>query len=55
MDLEGIMLSETSQRRTNTAYFTSMWNLQNKINKQNKMKTDLQIQRTNGWLPEDKG
>ena len=26
----------------------------NKTNKQNKMKTDSQIQRTNGWLPEER-
>ena len=37
MGLEGIMLSEISQTKTNTAYvFTYMWNLKNKRNKQTK-------------------
>ena len=31
VDLEGIMLSKISQRKTNTDDFTNMWNLINKI------------------------
>ena len=34
MDLEGIVLSEISQRKTKCHDFTYMWNLKNKINKQ---------------------
>ena len=30
IDLEGIMLSEISQTKTNTIYFHFMWNLKNK-------------------------
>ena len=32
-----------------------MWNLKNKTNKHNKTETELQIQRTNTWLPEWRG
>ena len=35
--------------------FTYMWNLKNKTNKHNKTETELQIQRTNTWLPEWRG
>ena len=31
MDLEGIMLNEISQRKTNTVYVPYMWNLKNTI------------------------
>ena len=52
MNLEGIMLSETSQTEKKIPYnLTYMWNLKNKqTNKQNK--TDSQVQKTKGWLPE---
>ena len=36
-------------------FFTYMWNLKIKTNKQNKKNTDSQIQRTNRWLPEGRG
>ena len=37
MDLEGIVLSEISQRQKDKSYdITYMWNLKNKINKQNR-------------------
>ena len=36
MDLEGITLTEISQRKTIIFDFTYMWNLKNKTNKQNK-------------------
>ena len=32
-----------------------MWNLKNKINKQNFVETDSQIQRTDCWLPDGRG
>ena len=32
MELNGIILSETSQRKTNMYIFTYMWNLNSKIN-----------------------
>ena len=41
MDLEHIMLNEMSDRGRQISYgFTYVWNLKNKINEQNKMKTD---------------
>ena len=49
MDLEFIMLSAVSQRKTNTIWFHYMWNLKNKMNK---TETDSQIQRTDWWLSE---
>ena len=49
-DLEGIMLSEISQRKTNTVHFTYIWNLKNKTNEYNKTETDSQIQTTNQLL-----
>ena len=38
VDLEGIILSEISQTKINTIYFTYLWNLKNKINEQTKQK-----------------
>ena len=38
MSLEGIMLREISQTKTNTIWFPYMWNLKNKINEQTKQK-----------------
>ena len=56
MDLEGLMLNEMSDRERQILYdLTYMWTPKNKTNKQNKMKTDSQIQRTNEWLPEGRG
>ena len=44
MDLESIMLSEISQSERQLPYdFTYMWNLMNKINKQNRNRlTDIE-------------
>ena len=40
MDLEGIMLSEVSDRERQILYnFTYMWHLKNKINEQTKQKS----------------
>ena len=47
MDLEGIMLSEISQKKTNTVNVTYMWNLKNETSDCNKEETDSEIQRTN--------
>ena len=30
-----------------------MWNLKKQMNKPNKIKMELQIQRRNGWLPKE--
>ena len=38
MDLDSIMLTEISQRKTNMYNFTYMWNLKNKTNEQTKQK-----------------
>ena len=47
IDLEGIIiLTEISQRKTNSYNLSYTWNLKSK------MKTDSQIQRTNWWLLE---
>ena len=47
IDLEGIIiLTEISQRKTNSYNLIYTWNLKSK------MKTDSQIQRTNWWLLE---
>ena len=47
MDLEGIMLSEVSQTKTNTLYnITYMWNLKNTTSEYSKKGADSQIQRT---------
>ena len=61
MDLEGIMLSEVSQRKTNTICFTYRWNLKNNINERKKQtnryrkRTDSR-QRGGSWrLEKDKG
>ena len=53
MTLEIIMLSEISQTERDKYHMISlyMWNLKHRTKKA-KMKTDSQIQRTNGWLPE---
>ena len=53
-DMEGIMLSEISQTETYTVWF-HLYVESNKIkqiHKCNKAETELQIQRTNRWLPE---
>ena len=59
MDLEGIMLSETSQTERQILYdFNYRWNLKKfflKKNEYNKKEKDSQIQRTNQWLPVGRG
>ena len=47
MDLEGIMLSEISQRKTNTLLLIYGIKKNNKMNVYNKTETDSQIKRTN--------
>ena len=48
MDLEGMMLSEISQRKTNTIYFTYIWNLKNKTNKTKQKYTHRYREQTRG-------
>ena len=48
MDLEGIMLSEISQRKTNTI----LSQLYTESKKRTNITKQSQIQRTNWWLPE---
>ena len=56
MDLEGIMLNEMSYRKRQILYdFTYTLNLKNKMNKNNKRETELQIQRMNRRLSEWRG
>ena len=50
MDLEGIMLSEMSQRKTNTTWLC----LYIESKKQNKMKTDSLIEQTGGFQKEER-
>ena len=50
MDLEGIMLSEISQRKKNTLLLIYGIKKNNKMNVYNKTETDSQIKRTNQWL-----
>ena len=54
MDLEGIVLNEISQRKTNTYIIISMWNLKNKLMNTTKEK-QFQIQSTNLGLPVGRG
>ena len=54
MDLEGIMLSEISQRQKQILYYiTYMWSLRQRrqTNEYNKKEADSQIQKTPKWLP----
>ena len=54
MDLEGVVLSETRQGKTNVVWSHIYVRSKNKQGgKQSKMKADLSIQRTCGWLPEE--
>lgn len=57
VDLEGIMLSKMSQGKTNTVLYiiTYVSNLKDKTNEYYKAKTGSQIQRTNYWLPIERG
>ena len=50
MDLEGIMLNEISQRKTNTILFQLY--IESEKKKRKNIKKQTQIQRTNWWLPE---
>ena len=49
MDLEGIMLSEISQREKDKHYILSLRNLKNKTNDYNKTETDLHREQTSGY------
>ena len=53
MDLEGIMLSEISHREKDKYCMISlvMWNLKNKTKEQTTAQKELEVQRTNRWLP----
>ena len=58
MDLEGIMLSEISQRKKDKYCMIShTWNLKKikQTSEYNKNETDSQMSRTNQWLPVGKG
>ena len=57
VDLEIIILSEVSQRERQTPYdITYMWNLKYDTNELiYKTETDSQTQKTNLWLPKEKG
>ena len=53
MDLVGIMPSKISQRKTSTILFHLCMEYKKiKMTKHNKTEIDIQIQRTNRWLPE---
>ena len=57
MDLVGIMPIKISQRKKSTILFHLCMEykkikMKKKMTKHNKTETDLQIQRTNRWLPE---
>ena len=57
MDLEGIMLSDISQRKANTVWFHFYVEskIQNKwTSKQTNQETGSYIQKTNRWFPEGK-
>ena len=50
------LLSEINQLGEDKYCMISLiYEIQKKINEQNKIKRDSQIQRTNGWLPEGVG
>ena len=57
VDLEIIILSEVSQRERQTPYdITYMWNLKYDTNELiYKTETESQTQKTNLWLPKEKG
>ena len=55
IDLEGIMLIEVRQRKTNTIWFHSYVESKEQNKWINKTETDAEIQRTNWWLPEGWG
>ena len=56
MDLEMIILSELSQRKTNIIYNLCAESKENDTNELiYKTETDSQIQKTNLWLPKGKG
>ena len=55
LDLEGFTLSETSQRKTNTAlYYLNVESKNNTNELIYKIETDSQILKSNVWLPKRK-
>ena len=55
MGLQGIILTEISQRRTNTMWFHLHVESQEQNKWTNKIETDSLVQRTDWWFPEGKG
>ena len=56
MDVERIVLYETSQRKTNIVWLhLHMGSKSKQVNEHNKKETELQIQRTSRWLSERMG
>ena len=53
MELEDIMISETNETQKDKYHMISL--IAKSKSKTIKTKTDSQIQRTNGWLPEGSG
>ena len=51
MDLEGIMLSELSEKDKMLYFITYMWNLKNKANEWIQQNRNQLTERTNWWLP----
>ena len=55
MDLEGIMLSEISQRKINTVHFHLHVESKIQMNRYDKTEADLQIEKRISGLPEERG
>ena len=55
LDLEGILLSEISQKEKDKYHMISLICQIQKQNKQNKQNKTHKIQRTDQWLPEGRG
>ena len=54
MNLEVIILSEVSQRKTNVCAITYMWNLKKIVRMNFIYKIDTDSDKTNSWLPKEK-
>ena len=55
MDLEDLMLSEVSQRKTNTIWYHLYVESKGQYKQTNKTETDSSMQRTECWSPEGEG
>ena len=55
MDLEGIKLSEISQRKINTVHFHLHVESKIQMNRYDKTEADLQIEKRISGLPEERG